>query len=121
MFGENGFTYKEIIEKAIYYFGHTLQKVVAIEELSELQKALTKSIRREETKKTDAYTHKDEEIRNNIIEEIADVYICLDQLKAMFNIHDREIDDEKENKIVRLNNRITILMQEAKAANGLDL
>jgi len=121
MFGENAFTYKEIIKKTIYYFGHTLQKVVAIEELSELQKALTKSIRYEETRKTEAYTNKEIRIREDIIEELADVQICIDQIMEMFEIDADEIAEEKANKIKRLNDRINALIQEAKAANGLDL
>lgn len=120
MFAENAFTYKEIIKKAIYYFGGTIQKVVAIEELSELQKAIAKSIRHEGTK-TFSTPLKEERIRTDIIEEMADVYICLDQLKEMFNIDDDSITFMKEKKIGRLNDRLNGLIQETKKENGLDL
>jgi hypothetical protein len=60
--------YKRMIEK----FGKEAQTIVAIEELSELQKALCKHLR--------GLTNLD-----NIIEEIADVKIMLEQLELIYD------------------------------------
>ena len=62
-----------VLESAISVFGLRSQKDMAIEEMSELTKALCKE-RRARTKVERA------EARANIIEEIADVYIMLQQL-----------------------------------------
>lgn len=63
--------YKRIHEK----FGTDIQLIIAIEEMSELTKELTKTIR--------GY---DRQV--NIIEEIADVRIMIEQLELIFNCHD---------------------------------
>jgi hypothetical protein len=60
-----------IFEKAINTFGNDMQKIVAIEELSELQKELTKDLRGKVKRVT-------------IIEELADVEIMLAQLKIIY-------------------------------------
>lgn len=83
----------KILKKAIAFYGETLQKVVACEEMSELIKEITKSIRGKNNRK-------------EMIEEISDVIICLDQLKIMFNISDQELKDEVVFKLVRLNGRL---------------
>ena len=56
---------KEVLEAALSAYGSEIQRVVAIEELSELQKELCKSLRGQ----TD---------RQHIAEEIADVQIMLE-------------------------------------------
>ena len=66
--------------------------VIAIEECSELQKEITKIIR----KKGDL---------TNLAEEIADVEIMLEQLKLIFRIHDKVIE-QKDEKIKRLKQTI---------------
>lgn len=63
---------KEIYEKLIETFGEKAQIIVAIEELSELQKALCKYLR--------GYANFE-----NIVEEIADVKIMLEQLELIFD------------------------------------
>ena len=69
------------------------QLIVAIEELSELQKELCKSLRGNINKE-------------NIIEELADVLIMLDQLKIYFKIEDDEIRDIIDKKIERTKERL---------------
>ena len=69
------------------------QLIVAIEELSELQKELCKALRGKPNKE-------------NIIEELADVLIVLDQLKIYFKIEDDEIRDIIEQKIKRTKERL---------------
>ena len=65
---ERTILYKKIIEK----YGTKIQLIIAIEEMSELTKALTKTIR--------GYAW-----QNNLIEEIADVRIMLDELELIFD------------------------------------
>lgn len=77
-----------IYEKAIARWGEDKQIIVAVEEMSELQKALCKHLRGEDW-------------RENIIEEIADIEIMFDQLKIIFNIS-TDVVIAKERKIARL-------------------
>ncbi len=75
--------YKQLIEKY-----KEKQIVVAIEELSELQKELCKSLRG----KTNIH---------NILEEIADVLIMIEQMKLYFNLTDVAIASEIDFKLNR--------------------
>ena len=75
--------YKDIIS----FFGANNQKVIAIEELSELQKELCKQFRGNMN-------------QEDLIEEIADCSIMLDQLKIMYNCA-RKVEEIKEQKIQR--------------------
>lgn len=82
--------YKEnIMEKAIKQNGLDMQLTVAIEELSELQKAICKYKRGEE---------------HNIEEEIADVKIMIEQLETLFD--KTKIKEWKVKKIERLEKRL---------------
>ena len=65
---------KEVLEAALSAYGSEIQRVVAIEELSELQKELCKSLRGQ----TD---------RQHIAEEIADVQIMLEQMMILYELH----------------------------------
>lgn len=69
------------------------QIIVAVEELSELQKELCKYLR-------DKYNEE------NLIEEIADVEIVLEQIKLYFNLDQNDIDKIKEQKIERTKERL---------------
>jgi len=62
----------EVFDRAIKKNGETLQKTVAIEESSELQKEICKDLR-----------NGSELVSSNILEEIADVYIMRKQLEIM--------------------------------------
>lgn len=77
-------TYIQLFKK----YGETAQLVVAIEELSELQKELCKDLRGKRK-------------RENIIEEIADVIIMLEQMYLIYNIENCEVDEMIEKKIER--------------------
>lgn len=81
--------YKELIAK----YG-ILQLAVAIEELSELQKEICKSLR-------------DKTNIDNIVEEIADVTIMLEQLKIYFKISDNDLNSIIDYKIKRTKERLT--------------
>ena len=81
-----------ILGAAIDTWGTEMQIVVAIEEMSELTKALTKYIRAD-----DAAT-----IVTNIREEMADVGIMLNQLSLIFG----DTTEEEIRKLNRLQRRI---------------
>lgn len=67
---------EELLKKVIAKNGSLIQKIVVIEELSELQKEITKDLR--------DLTNKD-----YIAEEMADVYIVLKELELIYNNHDQ--------------------------------
>lgn len=82
----------EIYREAMRQYGMESQIVVAIEEMSELQKELCKRLRGDFDE-------------GNIIEEIADVEIMLEQL--ILYLHCRcSVDHEKQMKIARLAERL---------------
>lgn len=84
---------QEIIKQAIKHYGVKAQVGIAQEELAELIQALSKFIRG----KADY---------ENIAEEIADVEICLAQLKEIFANED-EVEMWKEFKLLRLKGRMS--------------
>ena len=83
----------EILNNMINKFNEK-QLIVAIEELSELQKELCKSLR-----------NKDKIILDNLIEEIADVEIMLEQMKIYFDLPNLKIQLKKQEKIDRTKER----------------
>uniref|UniRef100_UPI00359C6094 hypothetical protein n=1 Tax=Thomasclavelia spiroformis TaxID=29348 RepID=UPI00359C6094 len=82
-----------IMIDALEYYGNNSQVDIAIEEMSELIKELLKNRRGEEN-------------RSMIADEMADVYIMLEQLKFIFGINETEVKVNAEFKIQRLKNRI---------------
>ena len=78
---------EKILRAAIAHYGKGPQRDKAIEELSELIRALARCD------------------RNNISEEMADVRIMLDQLEIMFGNHD-EVRQHEFKKLQRLNERV---------------
>ena len=83
---------KELYKNLIDEYG-SLQVIVAIEELGELQKELCKSLRGKENKE-------------HIIEEMADVYIMLEQIKIMYDIPTPLIRQCKNKKLQRTKERL---------------
>lgn len=81
---------KQIIEETMNRYGIERQSLVAMEELSELQKAISKLVRNPE-EKTKPLEFKG--LRHNLIEEMADVLICMDQLIEFYKINQYEIQD----------------------------
>ena len=72
------FTYedrKQVYEKALAKFGCEMQSTVAIEEMSEVIKEITKMLRGEMD-------------REHMAEEIADARIMMEQMCQMLNIND---------------------------------
>lgn len=88
--------HKEIIDtykQAIETYGEKAQKLMAIEEMSELTKEICKDFRGMLD-------------REHIIEEIADVTITIYQLLMMYEIGDNEIQQMCERKAERLKERL---------------
>lgn len=84
-------------------YGIERQSLVAMEELSELQKAISKLVRNPE-EKTKPLEFKG--LRHNLIEEMADVIICMDQLKEFYQIKRPEIQELIQAKQARQRRRL---------------
>lgn len=84
-------------------YGIEKQSLVAMEELAELQKAISKLVRNPE-EKTKPLEFKG--LRNNLIEEMADVLICMDQLIEYYQIQGIEIQDAIQAKQERQAKRL---------------
>lgn len=91
----------DVLSDAIIFFGKKTQTIVAIEELSELIKELTKTLRGEMN-------------IDHLTEEIADVEIMLLQIKAMYDISFSDLDKHTAQKVERLKERI----RGARQGNG---
>ena len=83
----------EIMRAAIRKNGKAMQTVVAIEEMSELQKELSKFIRGKGN-------------RENLIEEVADVLVMITQIQLMYHIPDDEVERIMHLKLNRLKERM---------------
>ena len=96
-------TRKEVYAKLLEKYGDA-QIIIAIEELSELQKELCKVLR-------------EKGVYDSVVEEIADVEIMLEQMKMYFGIDDEEVEEVKKNKIERTIKRLK-LWRERRLTNG---
>lgn len=83
----------KVFSNAIVKYGVHNQCVVAVEELSELQKEICKALRGQLN-------------RDNMIEELADCWIMTEQLKMMFNITDTDVQKVIWQKTTRLKERL---------------
>lgn len=86
---------KAVCEAAVHTYGKESQKLIAIEEMAELTKALSKDSR---YPKTPA-------VLDNVAEEIADVRIMLDQLEYIYGCSET-VKKYRKKKIQRLAKRI---------------
>lgn len=97
-------TNREIIntyKQAIALYGEKAQKLMAIEEMSELTKEICKDFRG----KLD---------REHLIEEMTDVLITMDQMMIMYEISVNEIKQMREGKLERLKERMDKANDEIK-------
>ena len=85
---------KAVLKQAIETYGAEAQLNVAIEEFSELIKEICNHKRYMDNTKA-------------IIEEMADCYIMLEQMKMIFGFGSTVIPDAMDKKIKRLKSRIT--------------
>lgn len=83
---------QKIFKDAIEYFGAVSQKIMVIEEMSELIKELCKELR-------------DRGNIENIAEEVADVEITLAQIKMIYDIEDA-VEKQRDYKLNRFANRM---------------
>ena len=88
---------QDTFEAAISTYGKEQQLIVAIEELSELQKEICKVLRKNIGRP-----------RSKVHEEIADVEIMLEQLKMIFKCDDA-VEGWRLDKVVRLKSRLGLL------------
>lgn len=94
---------EKINKETMNRYGIERQSLVAMEELSELQKAISKLVRNPE-EKTKPLEFKG--LRHNLIEEMADVIICMDQLKEYYKIKASEIQSIIDSKQARQRRRL---------------
>ena len=80
---------ERIIDKSIKHYGEEIQSTVCMEECAELIQVISKAKRGKIN-------------QNNMIEEIADVLICIEMLKQIYNITDPQIEDWAEWKQKRI-------------------
>lgn len=85
---------EKIISESIQRYGKNNQSTVCMEECAELIQAISKEKRGKIN-------------RNNMIEEIADVLICIEMLKQMYMISDEKINKWIEKKQAREVKRIS--------------
>lgn len=106
----------EVLKAAISTYGKKAQVDMAIEEMSELTKALLKYRR---SKNTTGIEY--EKLRSNIIEEAADVLIMVVQILIMYD-KDGECQAEVDYKVNRLYERLGLVgkvLAEPASQNGL--
>ena len=83
----------EVIYRAIQTYGKEAQTIVAIEELAELQKELTKALRGKLNKE-------------HLTEELADASLMMTQVLDMYGIDYEDVIKAKDIKIARLEYRL---------------
>lgn len=83
-----------IWRQSIDHYGRQLQSIVCMEECAELTQAISKKLRDPTSP------------NNHLVEEMADVTICLNLLKLMYGITDKAISDWVEAKTLRLAKRM---------------
>lgn len=84
---------ENVIEKAIEKWGKEAQTIVAMEECAELIKECSKMLRGQGN-------------IDHLIEEIADLMICIEELEVMYNIDNGDVLTEIVYKLERLEKRL---------------
>ena len=95
--------FKEFYDGCIGAWGKKSQMVLAIEEMSELQKEICKYLRTEENT-CGGNDKKIEDIIENIREEIADVFVTVGEMAYIFG--EDEVEKIKERKLERGRKRL---------------
>lgn len=98
---------KRMIAYHANFYGTYNRKNQLIEEMSELTQALCKHQRLTCDR---TFNMSQTEIYKNILEEIADVEICLDEIKYCLNIDKGDIRSMKEYKLRRTDGKIEEIM-----------
>lgn len=89
---------ESVITKSIKHYGAEIQSTVCMEECAELIQAVSKLKREYDDIPADGLNH--------LSEEIADVLICIEMLKQIYNIPDYSIGNWIERKQKRMINRM---------------
>lgn len=84
---------QNIIANIIEHYGTQTEQIVCMEECAELSQAISKGLRGKLN-------------RNNLIEEMADILICINILKQIYKISDAELDKMIDKKQLRNLGRI---------------
>lgn len=87
---------KDVLDKAIKKYGVEKQLLVCMEEPAELIQAISKVERYPE----------DSTRMQDLIEEMADVTICLEYLKLIYNIRQEELEEWINRKVKRISKKI---------------
>lgn len=90
---------QKILNDAINYYEKMPQTIKAIEEMAELTKALAKA----HTSVSNGTYHAFTKVKEEILEEKADVYIMLAQLDMIFGDSNHYIDEKIERLRQRMN------------------
>ncbi len=93
---------RDVLQQAVDRWGQDLQELIAIEEMAELTKALIKRQRKQLHERTET----------EVIEEIADVYVMLEQLRLVYD--SGYINVMIMDKIARLKSRLNTSTKEGK-------
>lgn len=88
---------KSKVYRIAKHYGLKKQKQQALQELNELSGVLLR--------RKDQIPNKAEH-KNNLIDEIADVYVMLEQLKRLYHLKDRDVSDRITFKLNRQIERI---------------
>lgn len=91
--------YDETYNELEIEFGEEMQYRMCIEEMSELTQALCKYMRYKDEKPTPEIQEKLKKIKENVIEECADVLVCANHMRKMFG--EAEVDAVMDYKIQR--------------------
>ena len=86
--------------KVIGFYGPDAQSMIHMEECAELIQAISKMRRVREAGKDGS------EAYENLVEEMADVLICLEQLQEMYEIPDHELQSTVFRKVSRQEDRM---------------
>lgn len=110
------------IQRIADYYGYEAQSRQLVEEMAELTKAINKLWRFERGYVTAYYLGYKKDavvdiLKQEIVEEIADVEICLEYVKQLLDITAEEVDEVKEAKIERELNRIAERELDKRALN----
>ena len=89
---------KELYKDLIGTWGETSQLRICVEEMSELTKEICKYLRFKDNSENLETTKK------NVIEEAADVIICVEQIKCLFG--EDKVDEMIDYKLKRVSKRL---------------
>ena len=86
--------------KVIAHYGEDAQSIIHCEECAELIQAISK-MRRVKKEYLEGRVDDDSEAYYNLVEECADVLICLEQIQEMYGISDQEMQMMIDKKVTR--------------------